>query len=109
LVATASADQMARVWDARTGEPVSPPFRHPAPVVFVDFRNHGRELVTVTDNGLIRIWKLDDDSSKRDLLLRARVTCSKRVDQNGNILPLKTTEIQKDWDELHRHEQSEPQ
>jgi eukaryotic-like serine/threonine-protein kinase len=103
LLATASADKTARVWDARTGEPVSPPLRHPAPVVFVDFRNHGQELVTVTDDGLVRIWKLDDDTSKRDLLLQAHVTCGKEVDQKGSVHRRTMTEIQKDWDELHRH------
>jgi WD40 repeat protein len=108
LVATASADQTARVWDARTGEPVSPPLVHPASVVFVDFRNHGKELVTVTVDGLIRTWRLDDDSSKHNLLLRARITSGNEMDQNGSVKSLKTSDLKSDWDELQRDTQPPP-
>jgi WD40 repeat protein len=106
LVATASEDKTARVWDARTGEPVSPPLVHPTPVVFVAFRNHGKELVTVTNDGLIRTWRLDDDSSKNDLLLRARVTCGKEIDQQGSLNSLKSSDIKNAWDELNGVTQS---
>ena len=108
LVATASEDMTARVWDARTGEPVSPPLVHPASVVFVDFRNHGKELVTVTVDGLIRTWRLDDDSSKHNLLLRARITSGKEMDQNGSVKSLKTSDLKSDWDELQRDTQPPP-
>ena len=74
------------MWDARTGKPVSPPLLHASPVFFVGFRKHGRELVTVTDDGVVRIWKLDDDTSKRDLLLQAHVTCGKDIDRKGSAV-----------------------
>jgi hypothetical protein len=63
-------------------------------------------LVTVTVDGLIRTWRLDDDSSRHDLLLRARVTCGKEVDQQGSLNPLKSSEIKDAWDELSGASQS---
>ena len=49
--------------DAQTGDSISPPFKHTARVIFVAFRNAGNELVTVSADGVIRLWVLDDGSS----------------------------------------------
>jgi tetratricopeptide (TPR) repeat protein len=46
---------MARVWDAGTGEPVTPPLRHDAGVTHVEFGPDGRRLHTVTEKG-VRVW-----------------------------------------------------
>ena len=54
--ATASRDLTARVWDTRTGRPLSPPLRHDSGVVCVAFSPDGRWLATGCADGEVRIW-----------------------------------------------------
>jgi WD40 repeat protein len=58
LVATASADRTARVWDALTGKPVTPAMKHGGPVRQVEFSGDGRRLITLTSapGGIVRVW-----------------------------------------------------
>jgi WD40 repeat protein len=60
-VVTASNDHTARVWDADTGEPVSPPLRHQEAVRFAQFSPDGRLVVTASGDstggkGVARVW-----------------------------------------------------
>jgi WD40 repeat protein len=45
-VLTGSRDTMARLWDARTGQPVGAPLKHPHPVWSVAFSPDGRLILT---------------------------------------------------------------
>jgi WD40 repeat protein len=56
LVATASNDGMARLWDARTGMPIGKPLRHQDVVVTVAFHPDGRTLLTSSFDGTAQIW-----------------------------------------------------
>src|SRR5262249_38079462 len=59
LVATASADRTARIWDAASGEPVTPPLQHPAGVSSAAFSPDGCHLLTTcrsTGGGEVRVW-----------------------------------------------------
>jgi WD40 repeat protein len=62
LVSTAT-DTLARVWDAGTGQPISPPMRHPTFVWRATFAPDGRLVVTL-DGTHVRLW----DSATGDLL-----------------------------------------
>jgi WD40 repeat protein len=55
-VATASRDGTARIWDAATGAPVTPPLRHGGAVLDVGFDPDGARLVTASADGTARIW-----------------------------------------------------
>jgi WD40 repeat protein/serine/threonine protein kinase len=55
-VLTASKDHTARVWDAETGEPVSPWLRHPDEVSHVQVSPGGHLLATVTSPGDVQLW-----------------------------------------------------
>jgi WD40 repeat protein/tetratricopeptide (TPR) repeat protein len=55
LFATASEDRTARVWNATTGEAVTPPLQHEAPVAHVEFSPDGRRLLTTTQR-TVCIW-----------------------------------------------------
>jgi hypothetical protein len=62
LVSTGT-DTLARVWDAGTGKPISPPMRHPTFVWRATFARDGR-LVATLDGTHVRLW----DSATGDLL-----------------------------------------
>jgi WD40 repeat protein len=55
-IVTAGYDDMARVWDARTGEPLSPPLRHRDVVRCAAFSPDGTRVVTSSADGTVQIW-----------------------------------------------------
>jgi WD40 repeat protein len=57
-VATASKDSTARIWDARTGFPVTEPLPHRLPVSTLAWMPDSRQLLTGSRDGLIRRWNL---------------------------------------------------
>jgi WD40 repeat protein/tetratricopeptide (TPR) repeat protein len=56
-VVTGSADRTARVWDAATGKPLTPPLRHPGSVTASPSKD-GRRVVTFSRLGVFgaRVW-----------------------------------------------------
>jgi WD40 repeat protein/tRNA A-37 threonylcarbamoyl transferase component Bud32 len=56
LRAKAEAGNMARVYDARTGKPVSPPLEHSSFVVYLAFSPDGTVLGTTSDDNTGRLW-----------------------------------------------------
>lgn len=71
-VATASADGLARIWDAEKGD-VRYVTRHPQRVNAVAFSPDGRWLATAGFDGLARVWALASDSSGGEPVRRCRV------------------------------------
>jgi WD40 repeat protein len=57
----AGADDTARIWDVATGQPVTPPMKHGAGLMFVGFSPDGRRLFT-SGGDAVKIW---DASSGR--------------------------------------------
>jgi WD40 repeat protein/tetratricopeptide (TPR) repeat protein len=55
-VVTAGDDRTARVWDAATGRPLTPPLRHTGAVVQASFSADGRWVVTASENGPAQVW-----------------------------------------------------
>jgi WD40 repeat protein len=51
LIATGSSDDTARLWDARTGQPLCPPLRHKRTVARVAFSADDTRLVTASWDG----------------------------------------------------------
>src|SRR5258708_25492319 len=56
LVATASNDHTARLWDAQTGAPRGAPMRHERNVSQVRFSPDGKLLATASDDATARLW-----------------------------------------------------
>jgi len=56
-VVTASWDKTARIWDARTGEPIGKPLQHADRVVAAAFDPKGERIVTASNDGTARIWR----------------------------------------------------
>jgi|GEM_PF-160674 len=55
-VVTASSDGTARVWDAVTGDPITPPLKYDAWVLFARFLPDGQRVLTRSKDGAYRVW-----------------------------------------------------
>src|SRR6516164_417357 len=55
-VVTASGDKTARIWDARTGEPIGKPLQHGDRVWAAAFDPQGERVVTASSDNTARIW-----------------------------------------------------
>jgi len=55
-VVTASVDKTARIWDARTGEPIGKPLQHAGGVSAAAFDAKSERVVTASLDGTARIW-----------------------------------------------------
>jgi WD40 repeat protein/Flp pilus assembly protein TadD len=90
-----------RVWDAATGDPISPPLLHPAEVESVAFSPDGRLLLTTSDHAA-RVWLLSaEERSADDLLLLAQLlSCARRHAEGGRLMPSTSDELARAWDEL---------
>jgi WD40 repeat protein/tetratricopeptide (TPR) repeat protein len=53
---TASADKTARVWDATTGQPLTPPLKHEGTVHHAAFSPDGRRVLTASEDQTARLW-----------------------------------------------------
>ncbi|HEY0548161.1 MAG TPA: protein kinase, partial [Verrucomicrobiae bacterium] len=59
---TAGFDGVARIWDAQTGEALSPPFRHNQGLVGASFDSTGTLVVAATHGGYAQMWKTNGDA-----------------------------------------------
>ena len=55
-IAAGFEDGTARVYDARTLLPLSPLMDHSKPIVRILFSPNGNQIVTVSNNGPMRLW-----------------------------------------------------
>ena len=75
LLATGSSDNSARVWDAKSGKPITPPLLSETAVMNVDLSNSGDRLATSSKSEWISVWDLSparnsiDDLEKLSELL----------------------------------------
>jgi tetratricopeptide (TPR) repeat protein len=100
-IVTASADYTARVWEAATGQPTSPPLKHEGYVYHAAFSPDGRRIVTASWDKTARVWDiLSDDRNAGDLILLAHLSSGSRVETSGSLVPLTPKEFHDAWQAL---------
>jgi WD40 repeat protein/serine/threonine protein kinase len=72
---TASGDDTARVWDAVTGQPVTPPLKHNDKVNHAEFSPDGKWVITASDDETARVW----DAATGDPVTRL-------IKHNGHVI-----------------------
>jgi hypothetical protein len=100
-VATASSDKTARIWNAETGEPLTPPLRHVDTLEKIKFLADGKHLLTVNRSGESWIWKLPaDETPVEDLQKLACLLTSGAIAPEGASSPLRPMSLKPLWQEL---------
>ncbi len=81
---SADSDHSARVYDARTLQPTTPPLPHNAQVSHAAFSPDGRRALTASDDGTARVWDIgpmavrSPPSQPRSLINRAAFSADRR-------------------------------
>ncbi|MCI0743225.1 MAG: protein kinase [Gemmataceae bacterium] len=103
LVVLTSQPVGVRIWDAATGDPVTPNLGHPGAVKSVAFSPDDRLLLTASDRAA-RVWQLTADGRDADdwLKLAQLLSCTRMHAQGGRPVPLGPDELRAAWDELRR-------
>jgi WD40 repeat protein len=108
---TVSNLNRARVWDASTGVPLTPPLVHVGPLLSAGFAGSDRVL-TVGRDGSVRIWELrqtakepadpaPDNRPLQELVSLAQVLSGRCIGAEGALLPLEAGQLDSAWKSLH--------
>jgi WD40 repeat protein len=85
-LATASADNTARLWEAPGGDPASPPMKHEGSVYNLAFSRDGKYLATASEDGTARLWKVPSGDPASPPLEHEDVVYSLGFSPNGKYL-----------------------
>ena len=80
---TASVDHNARVWSARTGEPLTAPLKHRGTVYWAQFSPDGRRIVTASGDGTAQVWDATTGLALGDPLQHTSAVVSAQFSTDG--------------------------
>jgi len=109
-VATGGKDRTARVWDALTGAPVTPPLFHPGPVWAVAFSPDGRTLLTGSGDskGQATCWDAATGKPLGAPLLHEAAVRSVAFSPDGRTFLTHCEESVRLWDTAERRPRRAP-
>src|SRR5205823_1620092 len=97
------------VWDATTGEPITPPLHHGSWLTHAAFSPDGRWVVTASDDNTARVWALDPERRPlRELHLLARLLSAQALYRKGGAVPVTAAEFRQSWRQLRRDYPHDP-
>ncbi len=109
-VATAGLDGIARIWDALTGEPLTPRLAHKSRLLSVAFTPSGDRLLTGDMDGIVKLWTLPlDRRPLLDVIQRAQFLSGHKIDETGGLVPLSPSEVVDAWRALQSGGAESPQ
>ncbi len=108
-VLTGSADNVAQVWDAETGQPVGAPMVHPNWVTDVTFSPDGSLVVTGCRDGEVQFWRSDNGEALGRVLRHASCVNSVEFSPDGRrLLTASDDRTARVWDVASREPVGEP-
>jgi WD40 repeat protein/tetratricopeptide (TPR) repeat protein len=96
-VATASQDKTARIWNGRTGQPLTEPLRHSENVALAQFNPDGMRLATAA-GGAVRIWDAQSGQPKSQSLNHQQQVRFAQFSPDGLILATGSGDMLQLWD-----------
>ena len=92
---------MARVWEAGTGVPVSPPLKHDSWVRNARFSADGKQVITFSSSRKLRSGTCPETTAQLgDLLLLAQLLSDSRLDATSGLVPCETAVLRQAWQGL---------
>jgi eukaryotic-like serine/threonine-protein kinase len=107
-VAAASDERSARVWDAATGVPITPPLRHADRVTKVLFSPDGGRVVTASQDRTVHIWDAATGSARLPPIAHDRGVGGAMFDRDGALLLTASDNVVRIWDPATGHAVSPP-
>jgi WD40 repeat protein len=90
IVTACEHNSTARVWDAQTGEPLTPPLKHPWKLTRAQFVGDGREILSRRASKKEResmLWELPNETMRfEELTELAKVLSGQRTDARGAMV-----------------------
>src|SRR5206468_698542 len=87
---TIEADTTARIRDALTGEPITPPLAHETALSFGEFSYDGRFVMTLGSNGTVRVWQADTGRSVGQIIRPPDGSALARLSPDGSRVVVRT-------------------
>lgn len=85
-VISASINQTAQIWEARSGQPAGEPLRHAGPLTYAEFSLDGKWVVTACEDGTARIWNVTNCQAMSPPLRHDREVRRARFSPEGRLL-----------------------
>ena len=92
---TASEDNTARVWDARTGQLLTEPLKHEKQVWSAQFSPDGQCVVTALEDNTARVWEAATGTEVHEALLDCRETDRMVAEEPERVTPWFSMEWQR--------------